>query len=488
MKRLYIIVALLAAVSVWAWGENLTPTLSLGEGEQLAPATPEKPDTLYTLDKPDTLDKLETDKPAQPDTLYTLGKLDTLGKLEPEKPAKPEKKPNKALLFFYRTGNWVDRYLQRGIDTSYIGLPEHSWRIAYTNGMIGINSNLTSFSEAQDNSVQTITLLNKTTPSVDLGFYAGYRGFGFGYSWDAIHAYAQRLSFSLGSKFIGIDFGIHTSTNIHTNLQFGDQQSWDFGKDKVTITNASLNLWYALNARHYSHQAAVKQSYIQKQTAGSFLVHLAYTSSQVQLKDTLRYTDNNVPLLPLLMSSLTAIRTRQIAVGIGYGINYTPNKGKVVLHASAAAMLVTYTVNLASFYLPDSIAEGLPDDPMYNLNPSYPVHVTGNMRAAVSWEINKWVHLNAWATAENIRFRSDWTANDNYIKLSNWNWKVQAAVGVRFGAGKDRLQRALYGNDASKLANDAATQLNDATASPNDGPKKSRLPRWLTDFFWSPKD
>ena len=77
---------------------------------------------------------------------------------------------------------------------------------------------------------------------------------------------------------------------------------------------------------------------------------------------------------------------------------------------------------------------------------------------------------------------------DNYIKLSNWNWKVQASVGVRFGAGKDRLQRALYGNDASKLANDAATQLNDATASPNDGPKKSRLPRWLTDFFWSPKD
>ena len=474
MKRLYFIVALLAAVSVWALGNNLTPTLSLGEGEQLAPATPEKPDTLYTLDKPDTL--------------YTLGKLDTLGKLETEKPAKPEKKPNKALLFFYRTGNWVDRYLQRGIDTSYIGLPEHSWRIAYTNGMIGINSNLTSVADLEQYGLLPVGLLNRTTPSVDLGFYAGYRGFGFGYSWDAIHAYAQRLSFSFGSKFIGIDFGIHTSTNIHTNLLVGNEQNWDFGKDKVIITNASLNLWYALNARHYSHQAAVKQSYIQKQTAGSLLVHLAYTSSQVELKDTLRYSDYNVPLLPLLMSSLTAIRTRQIAVGIGYGINYTPNKGKVVLHASAAAMLVTYTVNLVSFYLPDSIAEGLPDDPMYNLNPSYPVHVTGNMRAAVSWEINKWVHLNAWATAENIRFRSGWTANDNYIKLSNWNWKVQASVGVRFGAGKDRLQRALYGNDASKLANDAATQLNDATASPNDGPKKSRLPRWLTDFFWSPKD
>lgn len=449
MKRLYIIVALLAAVSVWAWGENLTPPLSSGEEKQLAQ---EKPDTLYPL-----------------------------GKLEPEKPAKPEKKPTKGLLFFYRTGNWVDNYLQRGIDTSYIGLPEHSWQLAYTNGMVGVNSNLTSFTDAQNNGVQTVTLLNRTTPSVDLGFYAGYRGFGFGYSWDAINAYAQRLSFSLGSKFIGIDFGIHTSTNIHTNLRIDEGQVFDLGKGNITITNASLNLWYALNAKHYSHQAAVKQSFIQKQTAGSLLLHLAYTSSQVQLNDTIKYSELDVPLMPALMSEMTAIRTRQIAVGIGYGINYTPNKGKVVLHASAAAMLVTYTVNLASFYLPDSIAEGLPGDPMYNLNPSYPVHVTGNMRAAVSWEINKWVHLNAWATAENIRFQSGWTANDNYIKLSNWNWKVQASVGVRFGAGRDRVQRALYGNDASKLANDAASQ-------PNDGPKKSRIPKWITDFFWSPKD
>lgn len=391
--------------------------------------------------------------------------------------AKKEKQTSKGLLFFYRVGNWVDNYMLRGVDTAYIGLPEHSWRIAYTNGMIGVNSSLTSLTEDQNKSFQTVTLLNRTTPSVDLGFYAGYRSLGFGYSWDAIHAYAQRLSFSLGSKFIGIDFNIHTSTNILTNLQLDNQQNLDFGKGNVTITNASLNLWYALNAQHYSHQAAVKQSFIQKQTAGSLLLHLAYTSSQVQLKDTLRHWDNQVPLLPLLMSNLTAIRTRQIAIGIGYGINYTPNKGKVILHASAAAMLVTYTVNLASFYLPDSIAEGLPDDPMYNLNPSYPVHVTGNMRAAVSWEINKWVHLNAWATAENVRFRSGWTANDNYIKLSNWNWKVQLTVGVRFGAGKDRIQRALENHDSAYRA----------VTSAKPEREKSKLPLWLTDFFWSPK-
>ncbi|MBQ7631188.1 MAG: DUF4421 family protein [Paludibacteraceae bacterium] len=392
-------------------------------------------------------------------------------------------KPTKGLLFFYRTGNWVDNYLRKGIDTSYIDLPEHSWRIAYTNAMVGVNSNLTSTTpDIPDYGTLTFTLLNKTTPSVDLGFYAAYRGFGFGYSWDAIHAYAQRLSFSFGSKFIGIDFGIQTSTNIHTNVLLNGQALWNQGNAGVIITNASLNLWYALNAAHYSHQAAVKQSYIQKKTAGSLLLHLSYLSSQVDFSDTIKVPEAQKPLLPALMSNLTAVRTRQVAVGIGYGINYTPNHGKVVLHLSAAAMLVTYSVNLASYYLPDSIAKDLPGQPMYNLPPAYPVHVSGNMRAAVSWEINKWVHLNVWATAENIRFRSKPTVNYNTISLENWDWKVQASVGVRLGAGKDRLQRALEEHSAVSI------QPSEGSIQTSEEPKKSRYPLWLTDYFWSPKN
>ena len=402
------------------------------------------------------------------------------------KPAKPEKKPTKGLLFFYRMGNWVDNYLLRGIDTSYIGLPEHSWRVAYTNGMVGVHSTITSYIDRPDLDMPSIALFNQTTPSVDLGFNVGYRGFGFGYSWDAINAYAQRLSFSLGSKFIGLDFSIHTSTNIQTSglvtLGTDTHPMPNIAQNNVTITNANLDIWYALNAAHYSHQAAVKQSYIQKKTAGSLLLHLAYMSSQVQFDESFRKSDD-MPFLPALMSGLTALRTRQIAIGIGYGINYTPNKGKVVLHASAAAMLVTYTINLASYYMPDSIVTEFPSQAMFNMEPSFPVHVTGNMRAAVSWEINKWVHLSAWATADHIRFKSKWTQNDNYITLKNWNWKVQASVGVRFGAGKDRLQRALA---ESSQPSDVSRQPSDVSHQA-EVPKKSRLPRWLTDFFWSPK-
>ena len=98
------------------------------------------------------------------------------------------------------------------------------------------------------------------------------------------------------------------------------------------------------------------------------------------------------------------------------------------------------------------------------------IRLTGNVRAAVSWEVNKWVHLSAWATGDNIRFRSEEPSKKNELSLSNWNWKVQVMVGVRFGAGRDRVRQA----------------IGERRFSPRH-PRHEYLPLWLTDFFWSPR-
>ena len=383
---------------------------------------------------------------------------------------KNDKPTNKGLRGFYRVGAWLDRYLQKDIDTSYIALPEHSWRLAFTTAMVGINSTVTN-----QTNFGTFAMQNKSIPSVDLGFHAGYRSLGFGYSWDALNSYSRRLNFSLGSKFIGLDFSLQKTNNIDTRILMYGQTIFDDIRRQVTITNANLNIWYALNAAHYSHNAAIKQSYLQKRTAGSLLVHISYMSSEISISDSLRISGAERPLIPALMSNMTGFQTRQFAAGIGYGINYTPNHGKVILHASAAAMLVAYTVNHISYFIADSITAELPSgEPMYRLQPAIPVHVTGNVRAAVSWEINEWVHLSACATGDHIRFQSAPTAHGNVILLSNWNWKAQIVVGVRLGAGRERVRRAL-GDELDKPI-DVWTK------------KNSRLPDWLTGYFWSPKN
>ena len=382
------------------------------------------------------------------------------------------KQPTKGLLFFYRSGQWVDNYLLHGIDTSYIVLPEHSWRVAFTSGMVGINSALHSdYTIKVIDYPLTVSMYNRTTPSVDLGFNVGFRGIGFGYSWDALHAYARKINFSFGTKYIGLDFSHQTSTNIKTNIAANDNPipSLD-SENNVVITNTNLNVWYALNAAHYSHSAAMKQSYLQRKSAGSLLLHLSYLSSKLELGDTVMIKQADNPTLPSMMKGVRGMTTRQVAVGLGYGINYTPNEGKLVLHASAAAMLVCYSVNHIAYLFPDSIQASLPGEALFTLHSAKPVHVTGNVRAAISWEINQWVHLSAWATGDHIRFTSEKTENDNVLRLSSWNWKVQLTVGVRFGAGKDRVQRAL-GNP--QITTDHRTH--------------DRIPLWITDYFWSPK-
>ena len=438
------------------------------------------------------------------------------------------KRPNKATVFFYRVGEWIDHYVMKDLDTTYIGLPEHSWRLAYTNGMLGINSTFTSFNTYYDdfNWGDTFTRM-RTTPSVNLGFHAGFRGLGFGYSWDAVHAYSQNMNFTFGNKRIGIEFMRQRSTNIRTFFSIADpKDAIELPEDvnDASITNTSLNVWYALNATHYSHNAAIKQSYIQKKTAGSLLVQVNYMSTDVLLGQGMSAATNGI----------LGVETHQVGVGLGYGINYTPNHGKVLLHFSAMAQLVCFSHNLVT--LQDSMlfkTEAKQDtmitvNALYRINSRYPVHVTGTMRAAVSWEINKWVHLSAWAQGNNMRFMAQ-AASAN-IKLSNWNWQVNLSVGVRFGAGYERRQRVLEAEEAYLLAEEkeilrlahkhrqdslltaqaaeiqsihaesdsiAAQQLKEAQAAVQQGAAQSakqrrrmrhtKLPQWITDFFYSPR-
>ena len=371
------------------------------------------------------------------------------------------------LKFFYRIGERVDRYLLQYTDTDYITLPEHSWRVAFTATNDGINS---YYRTTDLNTGAKVALLTRSTPSADLGFYAGYRGLGFGYSWDVLHAYDNNLQFSLGSKFIGIEFQRQVSNNLSGRVFNPDAPKttiMDFPKGLLHIKNINVTAWYALNSRHYSHNAAIKQSYIQKRSAGSLLLSLSYLSTNMSLPDSFSYRDIRHDYM---VDSVMRVVTHQIAVGLGYGINYTPNKGKVVLHLAANLQLVCYSINQLSFAMNDSLSQQLRAEPLFNITPKYPVHVTGNIRAAVSWEINRWVHLSCWAKASNIRFRSHQGELAD-IRMRNWNWQVHLNIGVRFGAGKKRVREALP---------------DEPLPAPQPA-RPSKLPKWLTDYFYSPR-
>lgn len=369
------------------------------------------------------------------------------------------------LKFFYRLGERIDRYLLNGIDTNYVAFPEHSWRLALTGTADGIS---TTYSTSDVSSGANITLRTQATPSANLGFYAGFRGLGFGYSWDLFHAYDNNLQFSLGSKYLGLEFQRQISSNIKGSVydsRLPNTKIVDFPNGILRIKNINLTAWYALNSKHYSHNAAIKQAYIQKRTAGSLLLSLSYLSTNMSIKDESVYKEQQ-----FLVDSVTRVISHQIAIGVGYGINYTPNKGKVVLHLAANAQLVCYSINQLAVAMTDTLTKQLRAEPLFNIKPKYPVHVTGNIRAAVSWEINRWVHMSAWAKVNNIRFRSHENELAD-IRLRHWNWQVHLNIGVRLGAGKKRVREALAGEPLPPIRQERPT----------------KLPKWVSDFFYSPR-
>lgn len=368
---------------------------------------------------------------------------------------------NKAAAFFYRVGKWVDNLQLRGLDTAYITLPEHSWRVAFTNGELGVNSSFNNWHDI----ATVISLRTQTTPSLELGFNAGYRGFGFGYSWDVLHAHSTNMNISLGSKAFGLEFTRTVSSNmvgqLYVTNELVDNAYLKNGDVRTSYT--TLSAWYALNSRHYSHNAAIKQSYIQRRTAGSLLLSVSYMSTQMAMLDSARFKHDDDTYFFDGMSNMI---TRQVAIGIGYGINYTPNHGKVLLHAAANMQIVCYSINHISLFVQDSVR--LPAEPQYALYPDKPVHVTGNMRAAVSWEINRWVHLAAWAQASHVRFAAK-SGDLQPLQIRSWHWQAHINIGVRFGAGKKRVREVLGEPVLSPIAPTA----------------KSKMPQWVTDYFFS---
>ena len=380
--------------------------------------------------------------------------------------------------FFYRAALWFDNFTMKGLDTAYLTLPEYPFRVAFTNSEVGINS---KFTVRYNDIIGQVQLQSVSTPSIDLGFHVGFRGLGFGYSWDALHAYAQKLNFSIGSKSLGIELLHQKTTNLNSTISVPDMEifePFDLGDKEVSIKNTTLHAWYAFNARHYSHNETMKQTMIQRRSAGSLLVSLSYLNSDISFgHDTTRHNQT----VAVIMSGINKVVTHQVAAGVGYGINYTPNHGKVVLHASATMQVVFYSVNYISYTSVDT----LPDFvyPSYEIKPTSPVHVAGTVRAAVSWEINKWVNMHVWAKADNLSFTAK--SKNSLFQLQNWNWQANISIAVRFGVSKDKIRRELSIIEPTPQL----TPKTEEVVAPEvvtTEKKRRELPRWVTDYFFSP--
>ena len=205
----------------------------------------------------------------------------------------------------------------------------------------------------------------------------------------------------------------------------------------IATTTFFLSGYVALNRRKFSMPAAFNASFIQRKSAGSALIVADFIYSRMALlSDALVSRTGGVNEMELY----------QIAIGAGYGYNYTPNKGKFLLHVSATPMLAV----LNRMIITGDDRMFMPDEAGYNLilsrkiKPEFPVYITGQAKVALAYNISPRFVLAFNTVVNNIRFKakdrmiatgSTSTLTDNpeiRMRMMTWDWNAVLYFGVRF--------------------------------------------------------
>ena len=337
--------------------------------------------------------------------------------------------------------NWInrlldraDRFFMKNVDPNYLMLPQHRFRIAISGDWGSVYTSMHCNDIPYYENVY-MSLGSNVTPKLGLVF--SYRNTNIGYSVDLYRGYSN-FKFSILQNGFGIElFRRKTTFSGGAIESSGTGGKLEVGSGDIATTTFFLSGYVALNRRKFSMPAAFNASFIQRKSAGSALIVADFIYSRMALlSDALVSRTGGVNEMELY----------QIAIGAGYGYNYTPNKGKFLLHVSATPMLAV----LNRMIITGDDRMFMPDEAGYNLilsrkiKPEFPVYITGQAKVALAYNISPRFVLAFNTVVNNIRFKakdrmiatgstSTLTFNPEIrMRTMTWDWNAVLYFGVRF--------------------------------------------------------
>jgi hypothetical protein len=218
-----------------------------------------------------------------------------------------------------------ERYQHGNIDTTYITRPQTKWTVM---GRLNVSG-----AALETEGVDTGTPFHsrmyadyKSTLSVGLR----YLGVSLFLSLNPAKMMGDYKDFELNLCSYGNRWGfefIYQNAQNFTGWYEDDQTPRvDLPSDVLSLKSLNVNAYYAFNNRRFSYPAAFSQSYIQRRSAGSFLLGI---SGQGQKAET-NATQQSV------------LKVTNIGLGAGYGYNWVPGRNWL-LHLSVLPTLIVYS-------------------------------------------------------------------------------------------------------------------------------------------------
>lgn len=306
---------------------------------------------------------------------------------------------------FSRFAKWRTSSMKRGCDSSYVQLPKQSWTLKLN----GISSFSRFGIYAHD-----IPGHDNATLKVGSGFgfkssvSLAYRGLELGYSTDQTNHYDKDMKFGLYSKRIGGEIQYQTFINTNSDLFTGDLPDSVIHYKNDYINRLTLNVYYVLNCKTFSYPAAITQSYIQKKSAGSFLLGASVFHNKI------KPFKNGSDLAILYNPTINLV---QAAIGGGYGYNFVCLNSQLLIHLSAMPMvLFTLKDRVSGAYL------GIPYDENFKNTPT----LTVISRASICYTIQDQLIISLNGVYNRTHSNSDseiYVTSDGFILQFTLGWR-----------------------------------------------------------------
>ena len=289
----------------------------------------------------------------------------------------------------------TEKYRKGDIDTAYIMRPRTKWTVKARFNLSGA----TIESEGIDNGQHfksEMTADYKSTLSMGIS----YLGISLNTALNPAKLLGKYNDYELNINSYGNRFGWDfIFQNAHNFTGWHDHEGMErieLPADMLSVKTLNLNAYYAFNGRRFSYPAAFSQSYIQRRSAGSFLLAASGMGQQAKL-------DWNQKM---------ELKMTNICMGAGYGYNYVPAQGWL-LHISGLPTFIVYSKTSMTF-----------GDNRVPLHYHFPEVIITGRGAVVRQRGNKFYGLSMVYNFTNI-------GNEESLALHNQKWRIRAFFGFR---------------------------------------------------------
>ena len=247
----------------------------------------------------------------------------------------------------------------------------------------------------------------RTSHKTTLSIAAIYRGIGIGMAvnpgkWKGIYKdYEFNLNFY--SSRLSLDGSYQRSESLAGDIWRDDNHS-RLESGGVTLKVANIAGYYIFNHRRFSFPAAFTQSYVQRQSAGSWLAGISYQGGSIKTTNKLKARNPNAPD--------ERIYVGHFGVGGGYGYNWVLGR-RWLLHFSMLPTFVVYNRNNFTVNGDRKRAKRIRFNMIFN------------ERAAIVHNFSPRYFAGATLTMNNSIF------DDDVVVVNQNKWRARAFIGMR---------------------------------------------------------